>query len=206
MRLNLDLLAEEFEQPADARQSRILQRIDRVRKESHRLEALLEDFLRYARVIDVHSQPVDLNEVVDDFRDFYEPQAADQGIIIRTHLADDLPRVALDVDRFRDVLFNLVRNAQLAMPDGGELLFQSRADEGGVVLEVTDTGCGIAADALPCIFDVFFSTRRGGTGLGLPTARKIIEAHGGTIDAESEPGKGSKFTIRLPRFGGYNGS
>ena len=84
------------------------------------------------------------------------------------------------------------------MPDGGELILTTRRDGPWIVLDVTDTGVGMSDEVRSRIFDAFYSTRPGGSGLGLPTTRKIIEAHGGSIHVESEPGKGSQFTIRLP--------
>jgi signal transduction histidine kinase len=84
------------------------------------------------------------------------------------------------------------------MPSGGELILTTRRDDGGVALDVTDTGVGMTDEVRDRIFDAFYSTRPGGSGLGLPTTRKIIEGHGGTIHVQSEPGKGSRFTIRLP--------
>ncbi len=198
MRLNLDLLAEEFENPESPRDRRVLQKIERVRKESHRLQGLLEDFLRFARVQELRTQPTDLNAVVDDVRDFCEGQGATQGIVSRTRYDHDLPPVPMDVDLFKQALLNLVLNAQHAMPDGGELILTTRREGDWAVLDVIDTGVGIPADQQPKVFDAFFSTRPGGSGLGLPTTRKIVEAHGGSIQLESELGKGSKFTIRLP--------
>ncbi len=111
MWLNLDLLAEDFQEPEDPRERRVLQKIERVRRESHRLESLLEDFLRFARVQALRRKPTDLNSLVDELRDFFEPQAAAQGVVFRVHYADDLPRVPLDADLFKQALFNLIRNA-----------------------------------------------------------------------------------------------
>jgi signal transduction histidine kinase len=198
MRMNLDLLAEDFQAPETPRDQRILRKIERVRKESHRLESLLEDFLRFVRVKDLQLESIDLNIVVDDLRDFCEPQAASQGIVLRTHDGGGPLMVQLDVDMFKQALFNLIRNAQHAMPDGGELILTTRREGSWAVLDVVDTGCGIPSELRERIFEPFFSTRPAGTGLGLPTVRKIVEAHGGSIGLESEIGKGSKFTIRLP--------
>ena len=203
MRLNLDLLAEDFRDPANDRERRALQKIDRVRKESHRLEGLLEDFLRFIRVGALPESPADLNAVVEDIRDFCEPQSLAQGIVTRSQADPELPKVPLHVDAFKQAILNLVRNAQHAMPDGGELILRTRFDrvEGFAVLDVIDTGPGIAPEALPRVFEPFFSTRARGTGLGLPLTRRIVEAHGGSIDLESERGKGTQFTIRLPIVG-----
>jgi signal transduction histidine kinase len=198
MRMNLDLLAEEFVNPETTRDRRIVQKIDRVRKESHRLQAILEDFLRFARVQHIDAAPADLNAVIDEIRDFCEGQAAAQGIVTRTSLAPDLPPVPLDGDLFKQALLNLILNAQHAMPDGGELILRTHAQADSAILEVIDTGVGISKNDQPRVFDAFYSTRPGGSGLGLPTTRKIIEAHGGSITLESEPGKGTRFSIRLP--------
>ena len=121
-----------------------------------------------------------------------------QGIVIRTQYEDDLPAMSLEVDLFRQALLNLFINARQAMPDGGELLLRTRSEGAWNVLEVTDTGVGMPEDVRERVFDAFYSTRAGGSGLGLPTTRKIVEAHGGSIRVESEPGKGSQFTLRLP--------
>jgi signal transduction histidine kinase len=102
------------------------------------------------------------------------------------------------VDLFKQALLNLMLNAQHAMPDGGELILTTRRDGSEVVLDVTDTGRGMTEEVRARVFDAFYSTRPGGSGLGLPTTRKIVEAHGGTIHVQSVPGKGSQFTVRLP--------
>ena len=201
MRMNLELLAEEFENPENARDRRALQKIERIHKESVRLQAILEDFLRFARVLDIKPHPSDLNALVEDLRDFCEGQGAAQGVISRTQLDHGLPLIEMDADMFKQALLNLILNAQHAMPDGGELILTTRREDEWVVLDIVDTGVGIPLGEQAKVFDAFYSTRAGGSGLGLPTTRKIIEAHGGAIGLESEPGKGSKFSIRLPIFG-----
>lgn len=200
MTMNLDLMAEDLAETESPRDRRLLQKVDRVRKESRRLEAILQDFLRFARISSLleEARPVSLNAAVEDLRDFYEPQAATQGILIRTHLDGALPLVQLHADLFKQALLNLFLNAQHAMPDGGELIVSTRLDGDQAVLDVVDTGHGIPEDVQGRIFDAFFSTRASGTGLGLATTRRIVEAHGGSIRFLSEPGKGSQFTIRLP--------
>lgn len=198
LQINLDLLAEDFQDPQTTRDRRVLQKIERIRKESHRLHGLLEDFLRFARVQDLRTAPADLNEVVDTMQDFVAGKAAARGVVIRTRFDPDLPSVTLEVEAFKAALLNLILNAFHAMPDGGELILTTRREADDAVLDVVDTGCGIPPEVQARVFDAFFSTRPGGSGLGLPTTRKIVEAHGGAIRLESEPGKGSKFSIRLP--------
>jgi two-component system sensor histidine kinase HydH len=198
LQLNLQLLEEDFQDPETPRDRRALQRIERLHHEVQRLHGILENFLRFARIQDLDLEPADLNEIVEEVRDFYEPHAATKSVVIRTQLAPDLPRVGLEADLFKQALLNLILNAEHAMPSGGELILTTRRDGGGVVLDVTDTGIGMTDEVRARIFDAFFSTRPTGSGLGLPTTRKIVEGHGGTILVQSEPGKGSRFSIRLP--------
>ncbi len=188
--LNLDLLAEDFQNPETPRDRRVLQRVERLQHEVHRLRDILENFLRFARVQDLRLEPADLNAIVDELRDFYEPHAATKGIVIRTHFAADLPSIRIDADLFKQALLNLVLNAEHAMPSGGELILTTRREGPWIVLDVIDTGVGMTEEVRARIFDAFFSTRPAGSGLGLPTTRKIVEAHGGTIQVQSEPGKG----------------
>jgi two-component system, NtrC family, sensor histidine kinase HydH len=198
VRLNLDLLAEDFQDGETPRDRRVRQRVERLQHEVLRLQGILENFLRFARIQDLKLEAVDLNAIVEEIRDFYEPTAATKSVVIRAQLAADLPSIRLDADLFKQALLNLVLNAEHAMPTGGELILTTRREGRWVVLDVTDTGAGMTEAVRARIFEAFFSTRSGGSGLGLPTTRKIVEAHGGTIHVQSEPGKGSQFTIRLP--------
>jgi nitrogen-specific signal transduction histidine kinase len=106
--------------------------------------------------------------------------------------------VVLDRESFHRALLNLVINAQQAMPQGGQLIVQTTEVGSAVALYLIDTGCGMDERTRSHLFEAFFSTKPGGSGLGLPTARKIVEAHGGRIRVESEIGKGTRFTIELP--------
>ncbi|MFO0890804.1 MAG: ATP-binding protein [Isosphaeraceae bacterium] len=196
--LNLDLLSEDFQGAESLRDRRALQRVERLKREVQRLHDILENFLRFARLQELKLRPSDLNALVEELCDFYEPQASTQGIVVRTHFAPELPRVVLDEALFKQAVLNLMLNAEHAMPQGGELILTTRKDGPSAVLDVIDTGVGMSAEVQARVFDPFFSTRSGGTGLGLPTARKIVEAHGGSIQIQSVPGKGSRFSVRLP--------
>ncbi|MDW8242329.1 MAG: ATP-binding protein [Thermogemmata sp.] len=130
--------------------------------------------------------------------DFLSPTARDKKIDINWYVAPDLPPVLLDRDLFEQCLLNLLLNAEQAMPEGGTLTLLARRDDPWVCLEVIDTGIGIPPDILPRLFQPFFSTKPNGHGLGLAITRRIVHAHGGTIDVHSTPGHGTRFTIRLP--------
>ena len=199
IRLNMELLAEDFAaEPENPRSRRALAKVKVVQRECQRLEDLLDDFLRFAKVRPLKLDPSNLNEQVKQVLGFFQPKARQSRIELIEFLAPDLPTVLLDREAFHGALLNLVINAQQAMPDGGQLVVRTNHTADGVALDLIDTGCGMDRDTLAQAFDTFFSTKPGGTGLGLPTARKIIEAHGGQIDVQSEPGRGTRFTIKLP--------
>lgn len=197
MLLTLDLLAEEFQNPENPREQRVQKWIERVRRESQRLQQILEDFLRLARLKDLKLTPTDLNSIIDDLRDFWEPQAMLHGVVLRVYFDPTLPRTLLEENLLKQAILNLLLNAQQAMPQGGELILTTRRDDPWNIMEVIDTGAGIAPEMHHRVFEPFYSTKPGGTGLGLPMVRRIVESHGGTIQLQSEPGKGTRFTIRL---------
>jgi len=198
IRLNMELLAEDFGEAETPRERRALRKAEVVQRECQRLQDLLDNFLDYAKVRRLDLQPADLNEQIRQILDFFRPKAEEAGIEVVDYLATDLPTVLLDREAFHGALLNLVLNAEQAMTDGGQLVVRTYGTADGVALDLIDTGCGMDEKTRVQIFDAFFSTRSGGSGLGLPTARKIIEAHGGQIALQSELGRGSQFTIKLP--------
>lgn len=197
--LNLQLLAEEFESPQSPRERKALAKVERLRGECQRLVDISNDFLRFARVKDLDRQPARLAEVVEEMVDFFTPMARQHGIDIKSYVPADLPPVGLDRDLFKQALLNLLLNAQQAMPAGGTITLQATAEPGSVRLVLIDTGEGMAPDVVARAFRPFYTTKPGGSGLGLPTARKIVLAHGGDLVVESAPGVGTRFTLTLPR-------
>ena len=121
-----------------------------------------------------------------------------RGVAVEVSAPGDLPLVAADEHQLRQALLNLLRNAVEAMAGGGRLGLAMAADDKLVTLRISDSGQGILPEHLAKIFDPFFSTKEHGTGLGLALTHQIIVEHGGTIDVESTPGKGTSFTVRLP--------
>jgi signal transduction histidine kinase len=202
--LNLQLLAEDFQEPQSQRERRALERIQRLQGECGRLVDVSNDFLRFARIQELDLAPTNLAGVVEDLVDFFGPTARQAGIDIKCYCPPDLPPVRLDRELFQQAVLNLMLNAQQAMPEGGELTIQASVETAGeagpsaVALSFIDTGKGMSPEVLGRVFRPFFSTKPGGSGLGLPTTRKIIEAHGGTIHVQSELGHGTKFTLRVP--------
>jgi signal transduction histidine kinase len=198
IKLNMELLAEDLQADDTPRHRRALAKIEVVQRECQRLQDLTDDFLNFAKVRQLRLEPTDLNEQVRQIVDFFRPKAAESAIEVKPYLRSDLPSVMLDREQFRGALLNLLLNAQQAMPDGGELVISTEVGALGVTLQLIDSGYGMDEKTQSQIFDAFYSTKPGGSGLGLPTTRKIIEAHEGRISVKSAVGLGTQFTIELP--------
>jgi signal transduction histidine kinase len=173
-------------------------KISVVQKEADRLEQTLESFLRYIGRSELHLSGMDINELVSDMVDFYSPQAYSHSITIRQGLCEERLICKIDENMLKQAILNLFINAEHAMDEGGELIVRTGRQKEKAVLQISDTGRGIATEELKHIFDAYYSSKPHGSGLGLPTVKKIIEAHNGTIKVDSEPGRGTLFTIMLP--------
>lgn len=143
-------------------------------------------------------EAADMNQMLEELLQFFKPQAEAANVEVVQLFDPFVPPVAMDREQMRASVLNLLLNAIHAMPQGGRIAVRTRRVGENLVLDLIDTGTGIDAKTAEQIFDPFFSTKRGGSGLGLPTTRKIIETHGGTIRVQSEIGKGTQFTIELP--------
>lgn len=196
--MNIDLLDEDLTEMDSPVARRSLGRIEIVRGQCERMESLLRDFLRYARLTDLDLVSGDLNEQVETVLRAYAAQADAGQIDVERYLDPDLPGVKLHSDSLQSALMNLVKNALESMSAGGQLLARTYTTTDGVALDLIDTGCGVDDNTVLHMFEPFYTTKDGGSGLGLPTARKIIEAHGGRIAVQSEIGRGTKFTIEFP--------
>jgi signal transduction histidine kinase len=203
--------------------ARVRRRMDSLARETLRLRHILDDFLRFAGRVRLECQPTDLSALVRELIDFFAPQLQEAHIRLRTLLPDQ-PLIAwVDPGLLKQALLNLLINATQAITEarahaaegqtgtsdtprgsnGGEevILRLQRikdAKQEWVQLHVIDTGPGIDSEHQGQVFQPYFSTKRSGTGLGLPTTRRIVEEHGGTITVHSELGKGSDFVISLP--------
>ena len=114
------------------------------------------------------------------------------------YLDPDLPAISLHSDSLQAALMNLVKNALESMEQGGQLVVRTYTTPKSVALDLIDTGCGVDANTVLHMFEPFYTTKEEGSGLGLPTAQKIIEAHGGRISVQSEVGRGTKFVLEFP--------
>lgn len=198
LNLNLQLLMEDLAEPANARETRILKKLRLLKSETSRLEEILADFLRYARPRALQAELVSIPSLLDEVLDFVEPGLRERSITLHRLYTQTLELYPLDRSYFKIVVANLLVNAKQAMADGGDLIVRvDRADD-GIVIHVIDTGPGIPPENLRRIFDVYFSTKRRGTGMGLTMARRVVEDHGGTLTVDTAVGKGTDFQIGLP--------
>jgi signal transduction histidine kinase len=197
IRMNMDLLAEDLSAAETPRERRARAKIDVVHDQCTRLENLLNDFLKFARVRALDLVPGNLNAQILSVLRLFDVQARECKVRILPHLDNELPSVLLDQETIRAALMNLVKNALEAMPNGGSLTVITRITRNGVALDLIDTGVGVDEQTALHMFEAFYSTKVGGSGLGLPTARKIIEAHGGRIGVQSDVGRGTKFTLEF---------
>ncbi len=198
IKLNLQLLDEDWADPKTPKEKRTSRKLRVLQKEVQRLTQTLEDFLRFIRLEQTRLEPTDLSELAAEIAEFIEPELARNKIQLREQYAQNLPKSMADPRLLKQAILNVILNAQQAMPQGGELILRTSSTADAVAIETIDTGPGIPKNIQPKIFDVFFSTKKEGSGLGLAVARRIVSQHGGTIGFISEPGKGTDFTISLP--------
>jgi signal transduction histidine kinase len=173
-----------------------------LKSEVARINNLITAFLNYSRPYEYVLRPLDLAEETAEALDLVRPQAAESGIDINfetgRNLSPPVPRILADADPLRSVLTNLFLNALQAMDGEGNSLtvrIEPGADRQKVQLNVTDTGRGIEPEHMPHLFEPYFSTKETGTGLGLAIVKKVVDEHGGSIEVQSEPTKGTTFTL-----------
>jgi signal transduction histidine kinase len=194
--LNAELLADELE-PGASTEARAL--LGAITREVDRLNAVAEEYLRFARLPRPVMAREDLNEILRGLVDFVAPEMAAAGVKVTRDLARDLPAVWADEGQLRAVFLNLLRNSREAMPGGGTVAVRTaRAADGGAEVTVADSGSGIPPEQLERIFDPFFSTKSGGTGLGLAFTLQVLKEHGGTVRCQSEVSRGTTFSVCIP--------
>lgn len=208
LRVNLQLLGEDWREIASGKVEasadvasvarRSVQRIDTLVKEVDRLAQLMDNFVRFVGRHELSIVPTDLNSVVGDLADLFEAEAGRTGVRLEFVPAAAALLAPVDINLLKQALLNLLINAMQSMPQGGSLTLRCAAEHDEAIIEVRDTGAGIPPDALPRVFEPYFSTRKGGTGLGLPVARRIINRHGGRLTVETEVGRGTCFRVALP--------
>lgn len=163
-----------------------------------RLDYIITQFLQALRPMAPQLKPTSLNAVVTRTLELLQPELENRGLVVKTKLAPHLPNALLDPTQLQQALVNLIKNAMQAMTKGGTLTLQTGEEADGVWVSVSDTGIGISREQLSHVFEPFYTTKKKGTGLGLMIVQRIVRAHGGRIDLQSEPGRGTTFRIWLP--------
>jgi signal transduction histidine kinase len=168
-----------------------------VEGETRRINTIVQQFLDYARPPRLAPQPTPLGEEVTGLVEALRPFAESRGVTLDADVAQ-AAEALVDAGQLRQALDNLVRNAVEATPAGGRVAVTARSGGKEHTIEIRDTGSGIGPDDLPRIFDLYFTTKADGTGVGLAVTQQIIAAHGGTIEVESKPGRGTTMTVHVP--------
>ena len=199
VQLNLQLLQEDLS-PENPSYSRLVNRLNTVKNETSRLRDILDDFLRYAGRLELDRKPVELNGLLEELVDFFAPQAQSMRVQLRLKKSPTPVVAQVDLRLIKQTVLNLMINGVQAMQPcgGGELILSVSSTPEAAIIDVIDTGPGIPPEAIDKIFQAYYSTKKGGTGLGLPMAKRIAHEHGGELSVRSEAGKGTDFTLRLP--------
>jgi PAS domain S-box-containing protein len=197
--LHVDLLEEELQQPTPESPNQIAQALLEIRTQMGRLDELVQDYLSLVRVANIELQPQELGLCVQAWGAEMQAQAVAQGVMLQLKGLEHLGKVLFHTSTLRRAVLNLVQNALDAVAKGGMVSITGQSTATQVQLQVCDTGSGIAAERLERIFEPLYTTKPGGTGLGLYIVQEIVAAHGGQITVASVEGQGTTFTITLPR-------
>ncbi|MGD8317189.1 MAG: ATP-binding protein [Myxococcales bacterium] len=192
--LNVEMLGDEV---ADSGPEG-LHLLQSIQQELERLESITEEYLRLARLPEPSLTPQDPVELLNEVAQFVQREMDAAGVELKLEVPSQLPAVAMDEPQFRQALLNLLRNAREAMPDGGVVKLEATRYDNGVRIQVHDEGPGIDEEEREHVFDLFYTTKERGTGLGLPLTQQIVVAHNGTIACKARHPRGTTFEIWLP--------
>ena len=199
LHIHLQLMERKVKKLPDETEKGALQEsIEIARAEINRLDSIVTQFLRAIRPSKPHLQREDVNGLVEESVRFFQPELKDREIAIETELRSDLPPVELDRDQMKQVFYNAIKNSLEAIKRRGVLRIRTDRDDTHVILSFTDTGGGMSPANLGRVFEPYFTTKSGGSGLGLLIVRRIVREHGGELALESMEGKGLTLTVRLP--------
>ena len=169
-----------------------------VNREFANINRFLDDLHNLTHPISLKPIPLNINKTIEEAIDGYRSEAQRHGVRIHRQFQWDTLRISADRFAIQRVLKNLILNAIEAMPQGGDLVVRTKADEQWGEIEIQDTGSGIPKERLETIFEDYVTTKRKGLGLGLAISKKIVQDLNGTIDVKSKPGKGTTFTVTFP--------
>lgn len=198
LNIHLQLLQREIQHLPDHDRENLNELLNTAVQEVSRLDQIIHQFLRAIRPTQPQMEPGSINVAVKESLNVLQQEINDRGILVETEFAEDLPAVHLDAAQIKQALFNIVKNAMEAMTNGGLLKIHTFIEGRFVGVSFQDNGPGIAPDQLGSIFEAYHTTKSEGTGLGLMIVQRIIREHGGQIEVDSRPGKGTTFILYLP--------
>jgi signal transduction histidine kinase len=200
--LSIDHVASKYAPEDRNRREQLTRRLASIKDEISRLNRMLSDLLNYGRPARLAIEPVDMGELVKETLALVRPQAEEQRVDLRFEMDGTPAEVQGDRERLKSCLSNIAINALQAMPNGGHLTARIERSDGQVKIAISDSGIGISEEGLAKVFEPYYSTKQTGFGLGLAVTKWILEQHRGSIEVESSMGKGTTFTIRLPKANG----
>jgi signal transduction histidine kinase/HAMP domain-containing protein len=172
--------------------------IDVIGSEIHRLDRVVQILVDFTRPVELRLEEMDLRRLLEEVVVLAQPEAERNGVRIERHIARQPLVVKIDVDLFKQALLNVVINGIQAMSQGGILTVLGQREPGEILAEVRDQGTGIPAELRDKIFTLYFTTKKGGSGIGLAMTYRVMQMHHGSIEFHSEPGQGTSFQLRLP--------
>ena len=199
--LNIELLGDDVEHLPESRRAEVKSILDAVLSEVRRLAEITEGYLRFARLPAPTKQERDAGDLAADLVAFFAGEASQRGVNVELHVDKDLPKITVDADRLRQALLNLLRNGVEASGTGGTVRVSAKKHDGGVALVVEDNGPGIAKDKRDKLFSPFFTTKAGGTGLGLVLTREIVREQNGDVIVDDSGLGGAAFVVTFPAAG-----
>jgi len=193
--IHLELLKSQVvsQQAEDATRS-----LDVITQEIKRLDRVVRNFLNFNRPVDVKLKKEDIQPVLQEVVTLAQSEARQHHVHILLHSGDDLPPIQLDPDLMKQCLLNIVLNGCQAMPKGGSLNISTALHNGSLELRVQDEGVGIPPESREKVFNLYYTTKENGSGIGLATVFKVVQLHNGEIEIDSEVGKGTTFTLKFP--------
>jgi two-component system, sporulation sensor kinase E len=198
LNIHLQLMERELKKLPTPLGERLREDLHVARDEIGRLDQIINQFLRAIRPTQPELQLTTVNDVVTDTLTLLEREISDRDILVEQELAKGLPRILLDRAQLKQAFYNVIRNALQAMRSGGILRIRTEASATHVIISFIDSGHGIAPEEIGQLFEPYFTTKENGSGLGLMIVQRIVREHGGTIEVESDKGRGTTFRIKLP--------
>ncbi len=196
--MGLQRLKREFSPHEESKQEEYRSFTDLILNEIRRVNGIIEQFLSLSRPFRLDLRPTSLQELVGNLTVLFQEEASSKHIVLRTEIDPGLPLIAVDPERLKEALINILKNGMEAMEEGGALSVSTRSFKDRVEVVISDSGSGIPPDQMEKIFNYYYTTKEKGSGLGLPIAHRIIEAHGGQLRIETQPEAGTKVTVTLP--------